>query len=271
MRATIRHMLITGVPQVNGRVFEPFMADAKREKPYLILKEGIQDTEADWAAFSTVIEVWPYVARTTFQQVDTLTAVIINVLHRARFAEAGKQYLAEYQDTSRPDYYDEDWQAITRGLRFRIFELGWLDSLTYIPDPISTLRTWTTLMWPALHTSPNDWNPADMTPGLYWRLMRIVPEEKTAMVNWIEVQIAGHILAPSPAIRLTWIRRITEQLASQRNLRMNDGGIFEMMRVAADSEADAMRRGQIQLTGRYGVLQNYGPQELLRKAEVRQQ
>ena len=82
----------------------------------------------------------------------------------------------------------------------------------------------------------------------------------------MEVQINGHILAPSAAVRLNWVRKITEGIAKQRRLKMSDNGPLELLRVVADSEADPMRRGQIQLTARFGVLQPREQHEVLRKA-----
>lgn len=268
MRATIRQLLIEGVPQVQGRVYEPHAAGATTPKPYLVLKEGVQDPEADWAAFSTVIEVWPYVKRTTFQQVDTIANAVINTLHRARFSEAGEQYLADYIGTAGPDFVDDEWDAITRGLHFRVFALGWLNGVTYAPDPVAILRNWTVAAFPEVHTDPTTWSPADATPGIYWRLVRIAPVQITAAVNWIEAQIAGHILAPSAATRLTWVRKITEGLAKQRRLKMPDGGPLELLKIATDSEADPMRRGQVQVTARFGLLQPVAQVEVLGRAVV---
>ena len=59
---------------------------------------------------------------------------------------------------------------------------------------------------------------------------------------------------------------MTEGLAKQRRLKMSDGGPLELLRVTADSEADPMRRGQIILTTRFGVLQPAVEYEILRKA-----
>ncbi len=268
MRSTIRQLLINGVPQVGGRVYEPQAAGASTQKPYLVLREGAQDPEADWADFSTVVEVWPYVSRTSFQQVDSLANAAINALHRARFSEAGEQYLADYIGTAGQDFVDEEWDAITRGLRFRIFALGWLNGLTYDPDPVTVLQSWTKATWPEVHTDPATWSPADTAPGIYWRLVRIAPVQITAAVNWVETQLAGHVLAPSPAVRLAWVRKLTEGLAKQRRLIMADGGPLELLKVSADSEADPMRRGQIQLTARFGVLQPTAQALVLGKAVV---
>lgn len=266
MRTAIRQLLIDNIPQIESRVYEPHAAGLNTPKPYLVLREGVQDPETDWAAFSTVIEVWPYVKRTTFQQVDSLANAIINTLHRARFSHVGDEYLIDYLGSAGQDYVDEEWDAITRGLRFRVFALGWLNGLTYAPDPVAALQDWTKKAWPEAHTDPATWSPADVAPGIYWRMVRLVPVEMTAAINWMEAQISGHILAPSAAARLVWVRKVTEGIAKQRRFKMSDGGLLEPLRVVADSEADPMRRGQIQLTVRFGVLQPRAQHDVLRKA-----
>jgi len=266
MREAIRQLLVNNIPEIRGRVYEPHAAGPNIEKPYLVLREGIQDPEADWAAFSTIVEVWPYVRRTTFQQVDSLANAIINTLHRVRFSHAGEEYLVDYVGSASPDFVDEEWDAITRGLRFRVFALGWLNGLTHDPDPVATLQKWTKDTWPEVHTDPATWLPADVTPGIYWRMVRLVPVNMTAAINWMEAQINGHILVPSAAIRLNWVRKVTEGLTKQRRFKMSDGGPLELLRVMADSEADPMRRGQIQLTARFGVLQSRAQYEVLRGA-----
>jgi len=266
MREAIRQLLVNNIPEIQGRVYEPHVAGPNIEKPYLVLREGVQDPEADWSAFSTIIEVWPYVKRTTFQQVDALVNAIINLLHRTRFTHNGEEYLVDYLGSVGQDFVDEEWDAITRGLRFQVFALGWLNGLTYAPDPVAALQDWTKKAWPEAHTDPATWSPADTAPGIYWRMVRLTPTEITAAVNWIEAQVNGHVLAPSAAVRLTWVRKVTEGLAKQRRFKMSDGGPLELLRIAADSEADPMRRGQIQLTVRFGVLQPAAAHEVLRKA-----
>lgn len=269
MRRTIRQTLIDNILQIEGRVYEPHAAGPTIKKPYLVLKEGVQDPEADWSAFSTIVEVWPYVSRTTFQQVDALANQAIDTLHRARFAEGGEQYLIDYIGSAGQDFVDTEWDAITRGLRFQVFALGWLDGLTYEPDPIAALKEWTITTWPEIHTDPATWDPMDTTPGIYWRLVQLLPaKEATAAVTWMEAQINGHVLAPSAAVRLAWVRKVTEGLARQRRLKMSDGGPLELWRVASDSEADPMRKGQIQLIARFGVLQTKEEAPVLNKAYI---
>jgi len=200
--------------------------------------------------------------------VDSLANDIINTLHRARFSHAGEEYLVDYLGSAGQDFVDEEWDAITRGLRFRVFALGWLNGLTYAPDPVTVLQNWTKETWPEAHTDPGTWSPADVAPGVYWRMVRLTTTEITAAVNWMEAQINGHILAPSASVRLSWVRKVTEELAKQRRLKMIDGGPLELLKVTADSEADPMRRGQVQLTARFGVLQPTAQAEVLGRAVV---
>ena len=197
-----------------------------------------------------------------------MTNAIINTLHRARFSHAGEEYLVDYLGSAGQDYVDEEWDAITRGLRFRVFALGWLNGLTYDPDPVATLQNWTAKTWPEAHTDPGTWSPADVAPGIYWRLVRLTTAQMAAVVNWMDAQISGHILAPSAAVRLSWVRKVTEGLARQRRLKMSDGGPLELWRVASDSEADPMRKGQIQLIARFGVLQTKEDAPVLNKAYI---
>ena len=268
MRKEIRQILVDEISLVGGRVYEPHAAGPTIEKPYLVLREGVQDPEADWSAFSTIVEVWPYVSRTTFQQVDAIANAAIDTLHRTRFAEAGEQYLIDYIGSAGPDFVDAEWDAITRGLRFRVFALGWLNGLTYDPDPVAALQGWAAETWPDAHIDPATWNPADATPGSYWRLVRLVPAQATAAVTWLDAEIAGHVLAPSAAVRLQWVRRITEGLAQKRRVRLSDGSPLFLNRVTADSEADPMRKGQIQLIARFGVLQPEPAIPVLRRGVI---
>ena len=134
---------------------------------------------------------------------------------------------------------------------------------------METLQSWVKRLWPVeAHVDPSAWAPSNEKPGIYWRLVRLNTTQITAAVNWLEAQINGHILAPSATVRLTWVRKITEGLAQQRRLKMSDGGPLGLLKVTANSEADPMRRGQVQLIARFGVLQPTTEYTVLRKAAV---
>ena len=49
MREAIRQALINGVPEVEGRIFEPHTASADTQKPYLIVRELSESDNTEWA------------------------------------------------------------------------------------------------------------------------------------------------------------------------------------------------------------------------------
>lgn len=125
---------------------------------------------------------------------------------------------------------------------------------TYSPDPIASLNAWAGDKYAELQVDPASWSPSDSTPALYWRLSGVTAVERTNWGIWVTVSVAGHILAPSPATRLNWIRELVEAVAKAKRIRMDDGSPMFVTRVSADSSQDSFREGQIRLSSRFGVL-----------------
>ena len=262
LRQQLRALLIAGVPEVQGRVLEPHAVTAADAAagPYLVLRVGAAEAPTGggaWGDTAVPVQVWPYVSRDgSFVTVDALVAKVIAALHRVRFASDGLEYLAEYEGGDGRDFYDEDWQALTRPQRFRVYALGWLSGLTYAPDPVAALRTWTETALPSTQQDPAAWNPQDATPGVYWRLVSaaVAPEGLRSWGVWLDAQLRAHIVTPAAGTRLTTLRQVTERLATTRQLTLSDGSPLFFREIAADSEADPMRTGQVRLTARFGVL-----------------
>ncbi len=257
MRATLRSLLIAGVPALEGRVFEPHAVSATTLKPFGVLRVGEGDAGDAWGGLSTLVEAWPYVARSSFVTVDTLVSQIVATLDNARFTDSatGQQYLIQHEVTAGSDFYDEDWQALTRPVRFRVYSLAFVSGSTYSPDPVAALAAWTAARWPGqVQTDPATWTPADATPGVYWRLAGVRTERLAHWGAWLLADLRAHVLAPTGSTRLVWIRRLTEGVATTRRLGLADGSPLLFLEVAADSEADAFRTGQVRLAARFGVL-----------------
>jgi hypothetical protein len=139
---------------------------------------------------------------------------------------------------------------------------------TTSPDPVAALNTWAGNVFPELQVDPAVWAPTDQNPAIYWRLAGLQIAQQTAAVAWLEATIVGHILAPTPAGRLPWLKKIVERLATDRSTTMDDGSPLLFQTVAADSQADHLRAGQIRLTARYGVLVSKAAAELLNQAHI---
>lgn len=147
-----------------------------------------------------------------------------------------------------------DQEPDYRGLEVVYDLIAWPSGLTYTPDPVAALRTWALTLSDQLQVDPQTWSPSDANPALYWRLAGVEGVAPTQWGAWIACRLAGHLLAPSPGVRLEWTRRVVEALAIARRIPMSDGAPLFIQAVGANSDSDPLRVGQVRLTARYGVL-----------------
>lgn len=264
MRGALREILIANVPMVNGEVWEPSAAGPELPKPHLVLREGVQDAGDAYADFTTAYEVWPYVERTTFKQVDTLSKEVIDALHRKRFDVSGVPHYIEYVGTVSDDIVDKEWDALTRGLRFQVFSLAWLLHNPTNPDPVEAMQLWSAKKFPLLQTNPVDWSPTDASPALYWRQSAIADVQTMNWGAWITATINGHVIAPDVSIRKSETENVVRKLAIDARTRMTDGSRMQFIKVSADSGHDPFRSGQVQLTVKFGILRDPQNNEFLK-------
>lgn len=256
MRGLIRQQLIDHVSEINGRVYETDAAAEDEEKPYLVMTKGSESDENDWAGSSTMIEVWPYVAHTQFRHVDSLVSSVIDALDHRLLTDSvtGEAILCRFTGSTSADMLDEKFDAITRGVQFEVFSLGWLLHNPLEPDPASALSTWTALRFPNMQTDPQSWNPSDENPALYWRIAAVRSVQTMSWGAWVDATMRGHMLVPHVTARNTWLERTVRQLALDGQLTMRDQSRMIFQKVAADSSQDPFRVGQIELHVRFGIL-----------------
>ncbi len=256
MRGLIRQQLIDHIPEIAGRVFETDAAAADEEKPYLVMTKGSESDENDWAGISSMIEVWPYVAHTQFRYVDSLVSAVIDALDHRLLTDSvtGEAILCRFTGSTSADMLDEKFNAITRGVQFEVFSLGWLLHEPLEPDPASALSAWAAQRFPSMQTDPQSWNPSDETPALYWRIAAIRSIQTINWGAWIDATMRGHMLVPRVPARNTWLDRTVRQLALDGHITMLDQSRMIIQRVSADSSLDPFRTGQIALDVRFGIL-----------------
>lgn len=255
VRTTVEQLLAAGVVAVDGRVFQPHMADAQTAKPFLMVREGLTDTQQDWSPATTLLEVWPYVSRGSYVTVDQLAAKAVEVLDGARFTDGTESYLAAYIGDVGEDAFDDQWVGLCRGIRFRVFNLGWLSGLTYDPDPVKVLADWAAATWPGMvQTNPATWAPSNSNPGVYWRRDRSRTVETYAAWSLVEWIIRCHVIAPNYQDRSRWGRTIMEALATARRAAFADKAPLDFITVQEFAAADPMKEGQLALTAQFGIL-----------------
>lgn len=131
------------------------------------------------------------------------------------------------------------------------------------PDPIKAINEWTKDAAPGSilisHDSlPEAFRATDSTPAIYWRTASL--SESSAQSSyacaWMDVQLAGHIMLPSPTLRQQWIRTLTDRLSVEEKIKMPDGSPLLIRKIAANTAANPLTDGQISVSATFGVLRN---------------
>ncbi|MCD9025751.1 hypothetical protein K7P76_28585 [Cohnella sp. NL03-T5] len=256
MREGIRQRLIAEVSAIGDRVFEPHAADAKTAKPYAVIVQGSDSEDSDWSGFRRLVEIWPYVSWTNFTEVDALCKSIIDALADQLITdpETGEMFTCRYEGTLGDDTVDEDWQAITRGLRFSVLALQPTGNVGYEQpaDPwLAALAEWSHVIlgsqWTIFHTA---WPLGYARPAVLWRIAGVELREVSAAAVELRKRFVGHVIGTTQTeqnaaiVLTTWKLKAAIKLpldvATRRYLTVIDP--------KADHQADGLRTGQITVT-----------------------
>ncbi|MED1851834.1 hypothetical protein P4V33_09230 [Brevibacillus borstelensis] len=254
MRVAIRQHLIDTIPAIEERCFEPHAAEADTPKPYLVIRQGTESEDTAWTGFRRIIEVWPYVSRTSFTEVDALADQIINQLDKQLLAtETGEIFTCQYLGTTGSDDVDHEWDLITRGLRFAVLalqpaniqetvvEYNWLTALSeWTRQELGSDWDIYTQMWPLGYRRP----------CVLWRLSQIGVRSKTRGAFEVEKKVVGHVLGSTPNEEVAGVLRLVEGIGRDVKLPLNAERRIYMTAsdVKGDYQADGLTRGQISLT-----------------------
>lgn len=160
---------------------------------------------------------------------------------------------------ARSEHFEEerktDTQDIIIGSTIIFDVLAFPSQQTTSPDPIAALNTWTKGKFANIQVDPATWAPTDQNPAIYWRLASLQLVQAYQMHSMFDATIAGHLMARTTTARLTWIKQIVEHLANDTVIIMDDESPMMLQgTLAADSQGDPFRVGQIRVTMRFGVL-----------------
>lgn len=252
MRTAIREKLISEIPEICGRVFEPHAAGAKTPKPYLVLRNGVDVEDTPWTNFRRIIEVWPYLPRTSFKDVDTMTAKIAVALDKQLLnTSAGEVFSCLYLGAAGQDFVDIEWDAITRGLRFSVMALQPVTvPETVVNDPwLDALTAWTEdlLGWTVYK---NYWPMGYVRPSVLWRLTDIKAEHATRSAYKVIKKISGHIVGSTPNEEVAGVFSIVQGLITDIKIPL-DMATRKYMTAESpigDYKVNALTKGQISVT-----------------------
>ncbi|MBU5441211.1 hypothetical protein [Paenibacillus sp. MSJ-34] len=255
MRDGIRQRLIDAIPEIDGQVYEPHAAGADTPKPYIVIVQGVDAAESDWAGFRRIIEIWPYVNRTSFSEVDEIERAIVSALHEQVITdlETGEVFTCLYQGATGSDMVDEEWDAITRGLRFSVMAIQPVGvPETVANDPwLEALAEWTGSTLPDWSVYRNAWPLGYKRPSVMWRIAGI-PETRSINRAAYEVrkQFVGHVIGQTQNEQSAALLMVAETLTSAIKIPLNlaDRQYMTVMQLRVNSQADALSTGQVTMT-----------------------
>lgn len=253
MRETIRQRLLVTIPELKD-VYEPHAAGPESKMPFAIVMQGEDTEQSDWVGFRRIIEVWPYLSRTTFAQVDTLADKVTAALDKQILqTESGEVFSCIYLGTVGPDFVDKEWNGISRGLRFAVIAV----QPVAVPETVSddpwldALSSWTQSIlgqeWDAYR---GKWPLGYRRPSVLWRLASIEASGMSMAMFEVRKRFVGHVLGRTSNEQTQGALTIAEQLASAIKVPLNvtDRRYMTVRDPRVDLQADAIRGGQIAVT-----------------------
>lgn len=250
MREAIRQALIDGVPEVEGRVFEPFAAGPETEKPYLIVRETAEEDSTEWAGFRGRVEVWPYVEQGSLKDVDDLSKKIALALNMQLLDGDDGDALTCIHDGSGEDIVDEDWDALTRCVYF--YALALQPAGTPGPvenDPwIDALVDWTKEKLGEGYNIYGGKLPASYKrPAVLWRLDNTSIDDAGALAFVVSKQVACHIFGRNAVEEGNIAISIAEQMgaAVKIPLKPSERLYMTLQSINATLYTDALKQGHL--------------------------
>jgi hypothetical protein len=261
MRDAIRQQLILQIAEIGDRCFDPNAAGADTEKPYLVLQKGSETEDSAWTGYRRILEIWPSISRTNFQSLDSLAQKVISALEKQPLTtQSGETFTCLYIGEAGPDSVVEEWDLLTRGLRFAILAIQPVAvTETVADDPwLGALYDWTDGL---LNPEPepewtiylNAWPVGYKMPSVLWRLTNIKVTPMHAGLFEISKQITGHVLGRTPNEQFNVMMRLVEGLGSSVKIPLDlvNKRYLTVLSSAGGynpNAVSALKNGQIALT-----------------------
>lgn len=143
-------------------------------------------------------------------------------------------------------------------VRFEIMEFP--PQFTTDPDPVQGLNRWTKDHFTKMAVIgydklPDVFRPSDGRPAVYWRFDSTAADARQGYAaTWYTGVFYAHVIAQSVMERNRWIKAIAEKMQLEGEVILPDTSPLFVNRIAVRHAADPLREGQLELTGRYGVL-----------------
>lgn len=253
MRDAIRNALISGVPEVGGRIFEPHTASADTEKPYLIVKENAEQDNTEWAGFRGRIEVWPYVEESSYTEVDALAKKVAATLNMQLLTGDDGEAVTCISDGMLEDVADTEWQALTRCVNFYVLALQPSD----VPGPlnndpwIDALVVWSkAILGDGYDVQGGQLSVGYKRPAVLWRLDNINIEDCGSLAFDVVKRVACHVFGRNAVEEANIAVKLIEEMGNAVKIPISaaERRYMTLREVSGNVYTDALKQGHIRAT-----------------------
>lgn len=253
MRDAIRNALISGVPEVGGRIFEPHTASADTEKPYLIVKENAEQDNTEWAGFRGRIEVWPYVEESSYTEVDALAKKVAATLNMQILTGDDGEAVTCISDGMLEDVADTEWQALTRCVNFYVLALQPSD----VPGPlnndpwIDALVVWSkAILGDGYEVQGGQLSVGYKRPAVLWRLDNINIEDCGSLAFDVVKRVACHVFGRNAVEEANIAVKLIEEMGNAVKIPISaaERRYMTLREVSGNVYTDALKQGHIRAT-----------------------
>lgn len=253
MRDPIRNALISGVPEVGGRIFEPHTASADTEKPYLIVKENAEQDNTEWAGFRGRIEVWPYVEESSYTEVDALAKKVAATLNMQLLTGDDGEAVTCISDGMLEDVADTEWKALTRCVNFYVLALQPSD----VPGPlnndpwIDALVVWSkAILGDGYDVQGGQLSVGYKRPAVLWRLDNINIEDCGSLAFDVVKRVACHVFGRNAVEEANIAVKLIEEMGNAVKIPISaaERRYMTLREVSGNVYTDALKQGHIRAT-----------------------
>jgi hypothetical protein len=252
MRQAIKAQLIAKIPEIGGRCYEPQEVTSSTTKPYLVIRQGVEQETNPWSGFHRTFEIWPHAdISDTFITVDNL-ALKVNAALEKRLLETGdhRGFSCYSIGTTEADQVDNTCHAITRGLLFKVIGVQpvEINGSVSVEPWIDVLAVWTRkLLGNDWSVYSNSWPLDYHRPAVLWRIANIESQNQGPKSFMIRKIIMGHGLGDHPDRQLTGVLAILQQLSIENKLLLDPQAkqYLTVDQVSVNYQADPIDKGQI--------------------------
>lgn len=176
----------------------------------------------------------------------------------------------DLSDGKRPPGEPGDGQTCVRNMWFDLIEYP--DQETMDPDPVEAVNKYLKDTYPesvvigASHLAEIT-EAAAQRPIFYCRLMSTETDRESNMAVWLNCKISIHLLCRSDSVRRKMTIGTAKGLFLKGELLLSDGSYLTIKQLQTDHEADYVTKGQLTITGNYGLLKDRAREHTMTAAE----